>query len=158
MRIYESGPAWTRTRDLFLIRDSCMCCGCSPLFQNTCKSLLFDSTSVLHVHCCSGALSSNCRQSRCRDQRGFVQAAVLQHLRAHAGDAQARDKTGLLQQLAVKLRHLRSVFIEAFLVDLRTKVVESVRRDSSTTRLEPATVSLQVINLLLHAIFQTISP
>src|SRR5215204_2447391 len=59
---FPGGPAWTRTRDLFLIRDNCICSGCSPLFQNTCKSLLFDPTGVLHVRCCSGALSSNCRQ------------------------------------------------------------------------------------------------
>ncbi len=51
------------SRDLFLIRDNCIYCGCSPLFKNTCKFLLFTSMVVLHVHCCSGALSSNCRQS-----------------------------------------------------------------------------------------------
>ena len=38
---------------------------------------------------------------------------------------------GLLQQLAVKLRHLHSVTMKAYSVDLRTKVVESVRRGIS---------------------------
>jgi hypothetical protein len=33
------------------------------LFKNACKSLLFSSMVVLHVHRCSRALSSNCRQS-----------------------------------------------------------------------------------------------
>jgi len=32
------------------------------LFKNACKSLLFSSMVVLHVHRCSRALSSNCRQ------------------------------------------------------------------------------------------------
>jgi transposase-like protein len=37
----------------------------------------------------------------------------------------------LSQQLAVKLRHLHSVTMKAYSVDLRTKVVESVRRGIS---------------------------
>ena len=60
--VFACGPAWTRTRDLFLIRDNCICCERLLLFKNTCKSLLFPSTVILYVHCCSGALSSNCRQ------------------------------------------------------------------------------------------------
>src|SRR5918995_276546 len=62
MRISESGPAWTRTRDLFLIRDNSVCHSCSPPFKKCCKPALFLPTSVLCVHHCSGALSSNCRQ------------------------------------------------------------------------------------------------
>src|SRR5918994_2779389 len=62
MRISESGPAWTRTRDLFLIRDNSVCHSCSPPFKKCCKPALFLPTSVLCVHRCSGALSSNCRQ------------------------------------------------------------------------------------------------
>ncbi len=61
--VFYCGPAWTRTRDLFLIRDNSACCGCLLLFKNACKSPLFTSMVVLHVYCCSRALSSNCRQS-----------------------------------------------------------------------------------------------
>jgi len=32
------------------------------VLKNTCKTLLFTFMGVLHVHDCSGALSSNCRQ------------------------------------------------------------------------------------------------
>jgi len=60
---FPGGPAWTRTRDLFLIRDNCICSGCSPLFKSTCKPLLFTSMIVPHIYCCLGALSSNCRLS-----------------------------------------------------------------------------------------------
>ena len=63
LRTFASRPAWTRTRDRFLIRDNRICYGGSQVFKNTCKTLLFTFMSVLHVHHCSGALSSNCRQS-----------------------------------------------------------------------------------------------
>jgi hypothetical protein len=59
---FSSGPAWTRTRDLFLIRDKTVCRGCSLLFDKSCKVAPFRSAVVVCVHRCSGALSSNCRQ------------------------------------------------------------------------------------------------
>ncbi len=90
--VHTEGP-----RDLFLISDNSLCYGCSLLFKSTCKSLLFLSMVILYVHSCSGALSSNRRQSRWRaDQRGVVQSAVPQHLRADTGDARVGDRTSFL--------------------------------------------------------------
>ena len=37
LRISESGPAWTRTRDLFLIREARRFAGGFQSLQNTCK-------------------------------------------------------------------------------------------------------------------------
>ena len=45
-----------------LVRDNTVCSGCLLLFQNTCRSAFFSSATILCVHRCSRALSSNCRQ------------------------------------------------------------------------------------------------
>jgi hypothetical protein len=62
LRGFSGGPAWTRTRDLFLIRDKSVCRGCSLLFSKSCKVAVFQPTVVTSVRRCSRALSSNCRQ------------------------------------------------------------------------------------------------